>query len=207
MSQIPELGRPLQFNGAFDVVAMAASAGGLGALRQVLEALPGDFAAALVIVQHLDPSHPSLLASILGRRARLEVTQAKVTDILRPGVVFVAPPNQHLLVNRDGSLSLTHSELVHFVRPSADLLFESVAASFQERAIAVVLSGSGSDGAMGVEAIKKKGGVVIVQDRQTSEFAGMPDAARDTGVVDYDMPLNEIAPRLVQLVQGKRVTK
>jgi two-component system, chemotaxis family, protein-glutamate methylesterase/glutaminase len=105
-----------------------------------------------------------------------------------------------LLVNSDRTLSLTQTELVHFVRPSADLLFESVAASFKERAIAVVLSGTGSDGSMGVRAIKKMGGTVIVQDEKSSEFFGMPGAAVQTGCVDFILPLDEIAPALITLV-------
>jgi two-component system chemotaxis response regulator CheB len=147
-----------QMTAAFDVVALAASAGGLRAIEQVLAALPADFPAAIVVVQHLDPRHRSLMASILSRHTALTVQEAREGDRLRPGMVFIAPPNRHLLVNPDGSLSLSQSELVHFVRPSADLLFESVAASFKERAIAVVLTGTGSDGAMGVQAIKKMGG-------------------------------------------------
>ena len=108
--------------------------------------------------------------------------------------MLVAPPNRHLLINGDGSLSLTQTKLVHFVRPSADLLFESVAAGYRERAIAVVLSGSGSDGSMGVRAIKKMGGTVIAQDEETSEYYGMPGAAVHTGCVDFILPLDEIAP-------------
>src|SRR5262249_15309010 len=135
---------------SFDVVALAASAGGLQALIRVLEGLPGDFGAALVIVQHLDPRHRSLIADIFGRRTSLKVKEAEEGDRLIPGTVFTAPPNRHLLVNPDGSLSLSQSELVHFVRPSADLLFESVAAVYKDRAIAVVLSGTGADGAMGL---------------------------------------------------------
>jgi two-component system chemotaxis response regulator CheB len=97
-------------------------------------------------------------------------------------------------------LSLTQSELVHFVRPSADLLFDSVAASYKAGAIAVVLSGTGKDGGMGVEAISKMGGTVIAQDRATSEFFGMPETAINTGTVDFILPLSEIAPALVTLV-------
>src|SRR5947209_20267583 len=121
---------PRAMTPGFDVVALAASAGGLNALTHVLEALPVDFPAALVVVQHLDPRHRSLMADILSRRSTLPVKQAEESDKLRPGMVYIAPPNKHLLVNPDGSLSLTQSELVHFVRPSADLLFESVAGSF-----------------------------------------------------------------------------
>jgi two-component system, chemotaxis family, protein-glutamate methylesterase/glutaminase len=185
---------------ACDVVALAASAGGLAALSQILAALPADFPAALAVVQHLDPRHRSLMADILGRRTRLQVKQAEEGAHLHPASVYIAPPNRHLLVNSDGTLSLSQSELVHFVRPSADLLFESVAASYKDRAIAVVLTGTGSDGVMGVRAIKKMGGTVIAQDAHTSEFFGMPGAAIQTGNVDYILPLDEIAAVLVRLV-------
>lgn len=183
----------------FDIVAFAASAGGLKALTEVLGALPGDFPAAVVVLQHLDPRHRSLMAEILGRRTELRVREAAEGDRLVPGTAHVAPPDRHLLVNPDGTLSLSQSELVHFVRPSADLLFESVAASYRERAIAVILSGSGSDGAMGVKAIKKTGGTVIVQAPASAEFRGMPDAADLTGCADFVLPLAEIAPAIATL--------
>ena len=143
------------------------------------------------------------MADILSRRTGLKVKEASNGEFLQVGAVYIAPPNYHLLVNSDRSLSLTSTELVHFVRPSADLLFESVAASFKDRAIAVVLSGSGSDGAMGVKAIKKMGGTVIIQDEITADFFGMPGAAMSTGCVDFVLPLAEIAPALVRLVMQK----
>src|SRR5258706_349638 len=139
--------------GAFDIVALAASAGGLKALSHILAALPADFPAAIVVVQHLDPSHRSMMADILRR--------------------------------------------------SADLLFESVAASYKERAVAVVLSGTGSDGSMGVRAIKKMGGTVVVQDEKSAEFSGMPSAAMHTGCVDLVLPLEEIPGALAALVRSK----
>jgi len=172
----------------------------LRALSQVLAALPRDFPAAIVVVQHLDPRHRSLMADILSRSTPLTVKQAEEGDRVRPGISYIAPPNRHLLVNPDGTLSLSQSELVHFVRPSADLLFESVAASFKDRAVAVVLTGTGSDGSMGVKAIKKMGGTVIVQDEKSSEFFGMPGAAVQTGSVDFVLPLEEIPNALITLV-------
>jgi two-component system chemotaxis response regulator CheB len=187
-------------NAAFDIVALAASAGGLAALSQLLSALPRDFPATVVVVQHLDPRHRSLMAEILSRRTDLRVKQAQDGEALLPSTVYIAPPDRHLLVNTDGTVSLSHSELVHFVRPSADLLFESVAASFKDRAIAVVLTGTGSDGSMGVQAIKKMNGTVIVQDEPTSEFFGMPGAAIQTGSADFILPLGEIASALITLV-------
>ncbi|MFN4953829.1 MAG: chemotaxis protein CheB [Aphanizomenon sp.] len=186
----------------FDIVALAASAGGLTALIEVLSNLPINFRVPIVVVQHLDPRHPSLMAEILSRRTPLKVIQAKQGDKLIPGVVYIAPPNNHLLVNSDGTASLSQSEMVHFLRPSADLLFESVAASYKERTIAVVLTGTGSDGAMGVEAIKKMGGTVIVQDDKSAEFAGMPSSAIKTGDVDFVLPLAEISSALVTLVMS-----
>jgi two-component system chemotaxis response regulator CheB len=187
---------------AFEVIAVASSAGGLKALLRVLSPLPDDFEASIVVVQHLDPRHRSLMADLLSRRTSLSVKEAEDGDALKPGQVFTAPPNRHLLVNTDGSLSLSESELVHFLRPSADLLFESVAAGFRERAIGVVLTGTGTDGSMGVRAIKKMGGTVIAQDEESSEFFGMPGSAIDTGIVDFVLPLGEIAPALVTLVRS-----
>ncbi|MEH2288720.1 chemotaxis protein CheB [Nostoc sp.] len=190
-------------NVAFDIVAIAASAGGLTAIVKVLSTLKAEFPAAIVIVQHLAPKHPSFMAEIINRHTDIIVKQAKEGDSLTPGTAYVAPPNRHLLVNRDGTVSLSQSELVHFLRPSADLLFESVAASYKDRVIALVLTGTGSDGAMGVKAIKKVGGTVIVQDVKTAEFPGMPSAAIQTGNVDFILPIDEISTTLVSLVLGK----
>ena len=197
--ELPKTARPFA-GAAFDVVAMASSAGGIAALSQVLGSLPADFPAAIVVVQHLDPRHRSLMADILRRRTALEVVQAAEGDHIRPGTAFIAPPDRHLLVNPDGTLSLSQSELVHFVRPSADLLFESAAASYKQRVIAVVLTGTGSDGSMGIGAIKKMGGTVIAQDQDSAEFSGMPAAAVRSGHADFVLPLDEIAPALVTLV-------
>src|SRR5947209_4249108 len=186
---------------AFEIVAVASSAGGLAALTSLLSGLPASFPAPVLLVQHLDPRHRSLLADMLNRCTELPVKMAESGDRLTGGSVFVAPPNYHLLVDPGGTLSLTQSELIHFLRPSADILFESVASSFPARAIAVVLSGTGSDGARGVKAIKDAGGTVIAQDEDTSEFFGMPSAAIATGSVDIVLPLALIAPALVGLVQ------
>ena len=192
---------PVKFGeAAYDVIAVAASAGGVTALRRVLAPLPERFPAAIVVVQHLDPRHRSLLVDILSRRTALHVVQAEAGDILRPGTVYIAPPDRHLLIDPGRKISLSQSELVHFVRPSADLLFESVAATCRDRAIGVVLTGTGTDATMGVRAIKKMGGTVIAQDEETSEFFGMPGAAIKTGEVDFVLPLGEIPSALETLV-------
>ena len=189
---------PQDENSDFDAVGIAASAGGLRALSTVLAELPQDFPAPIVVVQHLDPRHPSLLAGILGRVCKLLVKEAQEGEGMRPGIVFLAPPDRHLLVNANATLTLTRTELVHFVRPSADLLFESLAASLKSRALAIVLTGTGSDGAMGVRAIHRMGGQTIAQDEGTSEFFGMPEAAIRTGVIDKILPLQDIAPAMLE---------
>ena len=186
----------------YEIVALAASAGGVSALVEVLGKLPRNFPAIVLAVQHLDPRHRSLMPEILGRRSNLPVAEAVDGVEAEPGHVYLAPPDRHLLVNRDGTMSLTQTELVNFVRPSADLLFESVAAAYGERAIAVVLTGAGKDGSMGVTAIKKRGGTVIVQDEATSDFFGMPSAAIRTGTADFILSMDEIPPALVSLVCG-----
>jgi two-component system chemotaxis response regulator CheB len=183
----------------FDVVALGASAGGVEALHVVVEALPVDFPAPVLIVQHMDPRHRSMLAGLLGRRCLLRVKQATHDEPVKPGHVYIAQPNAHLLV-RDGRLVLSDTKLVHFSRPSIDLLFESVASAYGDRAIAVILSGSGVDGADGIRAVKAKGGTTIAQAPATAAHPGMPQAARATGCVDVTLPLEEIGPAIVNLV-------
>jgi two-component system chemotaxis response regulator CheB len=187
-------------NAAFDVVVIAASFGGIAALSQVLSALPASFPAAIVVVQHLSPRFPSLLDKILCKRSALHVKWAEQGDILHPGTVYLAPPDYHVLVSRSGSLSLSQSEPIQFTRPSANPLFESVAGSYRERCIAVVLTGKGRDGAQGARAVKMRGGRVIVQDRITSRAFSMPQATLQTGCVDFMLPLPAIAHALVTLV-------
>lgn len=142
------------------------------------------------------------MAEILSRRVRLEVRQAQGGELARPGIVYIAPPDRHLLVNAQGVLSLSDAALVRYVRPSADLLFSSLAASFGPQVIAVVLSGSGRDGADGVRDVKQEGGMVIAQDEASSEFFGMPGAAIQTGVVDRVLPLAAIAAALVEITES-----
>ena len=188
----------------FPIVAIASSSGGMKALTELLSALPENFPAAIAVVQHLEPHRASQLAEILEHRITLAVKQAQEGDQLRPGGVYIAPPNHHLLVNPDATIGLSKTELVHFVRPSADLLFESVAASFKERAIAVILTGKGKDGTSGIKAIKKMGGKAIAQDQTSSDSFGMPGNAIDTGCIDWILPLNEIATTLLNLTMNSR---
>jgi two-component system chemotaxis response regulator CheB len=194
-------GPTMPFAGAcYDVVALAASAGGLDALSEVLGALPADFPAAVVVVQHVSPRHKSLLARILARHTRLPVTQSADGDRLSAGHVYVAPPDWHLLVEPGGQLSLAQTPHVRYVRPSGDVLFGSVATCCKDRGVAVVLTGGGSNGAAGVRMLNELGGFVIAQDPATAQQPAMPRAAIKTGCVDLVLPLAEIGPAMVRLV-------
>ena len=183
------------------MVAIASSAGGITALGALLGALPAGLPAPVLVVQHLDPRHKTVIAHVLGRSAQMPVKLAEADELARPGTIYVAPPNHHLLVGAAGRLTLSDSEPVHFVRPSADLLFESVAGAYGPRAVACVLTGTGKDGATGVTAVKSRGGTVIVQDPASAEFPGMPRSAVDTGAADFVLPLDEIAQAVRVLVE------
>ena len=184
------------------VIAVAASAGGLNALSVILAALPANLKAAVAIVMHVSPDHKSLLAEILNCRSPLHVKQAQAGDMLCNSSVFVAPPNHHLIVGAGGILELSSSsaEKVHYARPSAEPLFVSVAEIYQQKAIAVVLTGGDGDGSIGVQVIKDHGGTVLAQDRATSVNFSMPESAIETGDVDFILPLDGIAAKLIELI-------
>lgn len=175
----------------FDVVTVASSLGSLAALTGVLSALPAGFPAPIVVVRHLHCEYPGLGAELLGQHTPLEVGWAGEGEELRPGKVYLAPPGRHLLVESGGVLALSESEKVNFSRPAADVLFCSVAKAYGPRALAVVLTGTGCDGAAG--------GMMIAQDEATSEAFGMPSAAAATGCVDFVLPLGTIPAALISL--------
>lgn len=189
-------------NSPFKVVVLVGAAGGLKALSQILPALPPDFPAAIIVMQHLDThTDRSLITDAANRPTALPLKYVGEGEQLRPGIAYIAPPAAHLLVNMNGTLSLSQALFVDFMRPSVDLLLQSAAATFKERAIAILLSGTDSDGAMGVQAIHKMGGKVIAQDESTCEFFEMPNAAIQTGKVDFILPVSAIASSLIDLVR------
>ncbi len=184
------------------IIGIASSAGGLSALTRLLELVEPTIAAPILVVQHLAPSPPSMLAEILDRCTNLQVNEAREGARAVPGAVYVATPGLHLTMSDDCHLSLSAAPAVGFLRPRADLLFESLARTFAERTIAVILSGTGADGAVGARAVHARAGAVIVQDPSSAEFAGMPAAALATGAVDEVLELEEIALRLHALAAG-----
>lgn len=183
---------------AFRLVVVAASAGGLPALIALLAPMPRDFPLPIAVVQHIDPHHRSLVADILDRHTSLHVKHVIGSERLEPGVVYFARAAHHLEIGVNGTIGLTRADPMHHVRPAADRLFESAAAMVPP-GIAVVLTGTGRDGARGVVAIKASGGLTIAQNEASCAFFGMPMAAISTGSVDFVLPLSEIAPKLLEL--------
>ena len=158
------------------VIAVGASAGGIEALLRLVRALPDDLPATVLVVLHIPASSPSVLADIVARATALPVRAAGHGDPLRAGEVLVAPPDRHLVVQGD-RIHLTRGPKVNGVRPAVDPLFDSLAQSYGERGVAVVLSGSLSDGAAGAAAVARAGGTVLVQDPGDAIVTGMPEAA------------------------------
>jgi two-component system, chemotaxis family, protein-glutamate methylesterase/glutaminase len=183
----------------YELLAIGASWGGLHALETVLGGLPDGFETPVAIAQHRAvDSGSGALSRLLSLRSGLDVREAGDKDRIEPGHVYLAPPDYHLLVEPDG-FALSTDELVQHSRPSIDVLFESAADTFAEGVIAVILTGANADGARGLERVKRRGGVTIVQDPATAAKRAMPDAAIATGAADHVVPLEGIAPLLVEL--------
>lgn len=182
-----------------ELIAIGASAGGLSALTEVLSGLSPEFP-AIIVVQHLDPRHKSQMAGLLARKTRKRVKEAEDGEPIMPNTVYIGPPDEHLLVSQ-GKIRLAHSRLIRFSRPSIDVMFGAVAATYGSRAIGVILSGSNRDGADGIAAIKGAGGITIAQDPATAEYRIMPQAAIDTGCVDRVIALPGLGKAISELVR------
>ena len=182
----------------FPIVGIAASAGGLEAFTQLLTHLLPDTGMAFVLIQHLDPNHKSLLSEILGRTTQMPVTEVQNGVTVEPNQVYIIPPNTKMILS-GGVLQLTGREKVEGKYMPGDAFFTSLAADRGHKAIAVVLSGSAGDGALGLKAIKAAGGVTFAQCEDTAKFDSMPNTAVASGNVDFVLPPEKIAEELVNL--------
>jgi two-component system, chemotaxis family, protein-glutamate methylesterase/glutaminase len=183
-----------------DRIVIGASAGGVKALTNLVADLSPDLAAAVFVVLHIPSNTPSFLSEILSRESRLPVEHVISGQRIKPGHIYVAPPDHHLLIE-DRNVKLVHGPKENLHRPSIDTLFRSAARCCGPRVIGVVLTGARDDGAVGMSAIKKRGGITIVQDPAEATFPSMPASVMAHVQVDYSLPLRKIGPLLNQLSQ------
>ena len=184
----------------FAIVAIGASAGGLEALEQFLSQVPAASGMAFVVIQHLDPDHKGMMPELLQRATAMPVTQAKNRMKVEPGCVYVIPPKWDLSILHD-SLYLLEPVAARGLRLPIDSFFRALADDRQDNAVCVILSGMGSDGALGLRAIKERGGLVAVQDPASAKFNGMPQSAIDTGLVDIVAPATELPQRIADTLR------
>lgn len=183
--------------GEFTVVGIGASAGGLDACRKFVEALPANTGMAFVLVQHLDPTHESMMVDLLAGHASVAVQQATDGMPIEPEHFYVIPPGTYLSVG-GGALHLSEPKAPHGSRLPFDFLLNSLAEEYGSRAAAVILSGTGADGSLGVKAVQEKGGLVVAQDPNDAGFDGMPRSGILTGAVDLVLPVAKIPDALVK---------
>jgi two-component system, chemotaxis family, protein-glutamate methylesterase/glutaminase len=190
---------------AVEAVAIGASAGGMEALGVLLQGLPEGFVPAIFAVLHLPPDKPSLLPELLQRRCRLPVREALDKEGVRPGCVYLAPPDYHLLVEKEKTLALSSDAPVLFSRPSIDVLFESAAEAYGPALLGIVLTGANADGAEGLRAIRQAGGRAWVQAPNDAVSDAMPAAAIARAGADLVLPLRDMAERLIHLRTGRPI--
>ena len=158
-------------------VVIGASAGGVQALLQILPSLPASYPLPVLIVVHVPPDRDNALVSLFQARCQIQVREAEDKEPILPGLVYFAPSDYHLLVEKDGTLSLSSDELVNHSRPSIDVLLESAADAFGPELVGVILTGANDDGARGLQAVVEAGGVAIVEDPAEAYASAMPAAS------------------------------
>ena len=175
-----------------DAVAIGASAGGVEVLSLLLSSLPAGCRASFIIVVHIPRERPSLLPDVFGARCALPVREAEDKEPVQPGVVYFAPPDYHMLVDRGPAFALSSDEPVHFSRPSIDVLFDSAADIYGERLLGLILTGANQDGAEGLAAIGRAGGRTVVQEPGGAAVPFLPEAALQAGPVDFVLSLAQL---------------
>ena len=175
-----------------DAVAIGASAGGVEVLSLLLSSLPAGCRASFMIVVHIPRERPSLLPEVFSARCALPVREAEDKEPVQPGVVYFAPPDYHLLVDRGPAFALSSDEPVHFSRPSIDVLFDSAADIYGERLLGLILTGANQDGAEGLAAIGRAGGRTVVQEPGGAAVPFLPQAALQAGPVDFVLSLAQL---------------
>ncbi len=189
---------------AIDAIVIGASAGGIKALIPILQALPTNFAPAVLVVLHLPPEPPSLLPQLFARYCKLPLKEAEDKENICSGTVYLAPANYHLLVEPEKTLALSVDEPEHYSRPSIDLLFESAAYAYRQRLLSIVLTGASADGTQGVVAVRQFGGQAWVQDPAEAEARIMPASALAKAGADRVLSIHDMADQLHASTQFRR---
>ena len=189
-------------SGEYQAVVIGASAGGVRALAGLLGGLRPDFPLPLVVVQHIGADGADSLPHHLAAVSPLPVREAEEKLAVEPGAVYLAPPDYHLLIEKDRTFSLSQEERVNFVRPSIDVLFETAAAAYGPRLIGIVLTGANHDGSAGLKQVREHGGLAIVQDPGDAESDVMPRAALAVAGADHIVAAADIADLLEGLARG-----
>lgn len=185
---------------SYQAVVIGSSAGGLNALKTLIGNLDKRFPLPLIIVQHMSPDSENYLPHFLDSLKKIRVKEADEKEIPQPGTAYVAPPNYHLLIERDRSFTLTVNERVNYARPSIDVLFDTAAEAYREELIGIVLTGANNDGSQGLKKIKELGGMTMVQDPEEAESDAMPRAALEAVKADHVLKLKAIANFLNTLI-------
>lgn len=188
----------MSWKNKYEAVVIGVSSGGIAALKSLLYTVPENFPYPIIIVQHLGAHSDKSWITILNNGSRLTVKEADEKELIEKGTVYIAPPNYHLLVEKDKTLTLTIDERVNFARPSINVLFETAAEAYKDKLIGIILTGSNDDGTKGLQKIKEYGGLTIVQDPATAESAYMPSSAISKVAVDYILSLKEIGELLIK---------
>jgi two-component system, chemotaxis family, protein-glutamate methylesterase/glutaminase len=183
----------------YEAIVIGVSSGGMNALKLIFSALPSDFAVPVIVVQHIGPRSENLWIKLLSGSCNIPIKEADEKEKIGAGNIYVAPPNYHLLIEKDKTFSLTIDERVNFARPSIDVLFESAAEAYKEKLIGIILTGSNNDGTRGVKRIKERGGIVIIQDPKSAESSYMPASAIAAGQPDYILELDKIGELLMKI--------
>jgi two-component system, chemotaxis family, protein-glutamate methylesterase/glutaminase len=193
--------------GQVDAIVIGASAGGIDALSILFPALPAGLAAPVFVVLHLPRERPSLLVEIFQPKCALPMHEAEDKEPVEAGTVYFAPPDYHLLVDDGPQISLSADEPVHYSRPSIDVLFESAADCYGDRLLAVVLTGANEDGAAGVAAVQRAGGITLVQCPDSAQSPLMPEAALRVAEPTHVLALPAMAALLGTLAPAKAATR
>ncbi|HEY5408192.1 MAG TPA: chemotaxis protein CheB [Ginsengibacter sp.] len=183
----------------YEAIVIGVSSGGMNAMKIMFAMLPADFGIPVIIVQHLSSRSDSQWIKVLNDKSNIYVKEADEKEKIESGIVYIAPPNYHLLIEKNKTFSLTIDERVNYARPSIDVLFESAAEAYKNKLIGIVLTGANNDGTNGIKKIKEAGGLVIIQDPDTAESFYMPASALGAVTPDYVLPLKDILELLIKI--------